>query len=88
MAQINISVPNGLKAWIDAQVEGGRYSSPSDMIRELIRRAQEEAEEMAWLQGEIDKGLASPIIDRDAREVLKEIMDENRAKYADHRTAA
>lgn len=88
MAQINVSVPSGLKSWVDAQVESGRYSSPSDVIRELLRRAQDEAGELAWLQAEVEKGLASPVIERDAREVLQEIMDENRAKYADHRTAA
>lgn len=59
MAQINVSVPHALKAWIDEQVAAGRYSSASDVIRELVRRAQEEAAELAWLQTEIDKGRAS-----------------------------
>jgi antitoxin ParD1/3/4 len=88
MPQINVSVPPALKAWVDDQVAKGRYSSPSDVIRELLRRAQEEAEELAWLQAELDKGMNSPIIEQDAREVLQEIMDENRKKYADHRSAA
>lgn len=88
MAQINVSVPHGLKAWIDEQVSSGRYSSASDVIRELLRRAQTEAEELAWLQAEIDKGRASPIIERDAEEVLDEIMAKNRARYDEARSAA
>ena len=88
MAQLNVSLPDGLKAWVDEQVASGRYSSPSDYIREVLREAQDRAAELAWLQAEIDKGLNSPIIERDAHEVLSEIMAENRAKYADNRTAA
>ena len=88
MAQINVSVPHALKAWIDEQVSSGRYSSASDVIRELLRRAQTEAEELAWLQAEIDKGRASPIIERDAEEVLDEIMAKNRARYDEARSAA
>ena len=88
MAQINVSLPDGLKKWVDDQVATGRYSSPSDYIREILRRAQEEADELAWLQAEIDKGLASPVIEQDACEVLDEVMKENRARYADHRSAA
>jgi antitoxin ParD1/3/4 len=88
MAQINVSLPDGLKKWVDEQVATGRYSSASDYIREVLRRVQDEADELAWLQAEIDKGLASPIIEQDASEALDEIMEGNRAKYADHRSAA
>lgn len=88
MAQVNVSLPPALKAWVDEQVASGLYSSSSDYLRELLRRAQQEAEEQAWLQAELDKGMASPIIERDALEVLDEIMAENRGKRADHRSAA
>lgn len=88
MAQINVSLPDGLKKWVDDQVATGRYSSASDYIREILRRVQDEADELAWLQAEIDKGLASPVVEQDALEVLDEIMKKNRAKHADHRSAA
>lgn len=88
MPQINVSVPPGLKTWVDAQVGSGRYSSPSDVIRELLRRAQDEADELAWLQAEIDKGRASPIIDRDVDEVIDEILAENRKAHDEARSAA
>jgi antitoxin ParD1/3/4 len=79
MAQMNISVPDGLKNWADQRVADGRYASTSDYVRDLMRRDQEKSAEVAWLQAEIDKGRASPVIDRDASEVLREIMARNRA---------
>ena len=56
VAQLNISVPDALKAWVDARVAEGRYSSPSDYVRDLLRRDQNAAEELRWLRAEIDKG--------------------------------
>jgi len=74
MAQMNISVPDGLKAWAEARVAEGRYSSTSDYIRDLMRRDQEYAEKLAVLQAEIDKGFASPDI------TIRDIMAEPAAK--------
>jgi antitoxin ParD1/3/4 len=81
MAQMNISVPDGLKGWAEKRVSEGRYADASDYVRDLMRRDQEHAQEVAWLQSEIDEGRASGIIDRDASEVLDEIMAENRALH-------
>jgi antitoxin ParD1/3/4 len=41
MSTMNISLPEGLKAFIDQQVEGGNYGSSSEYIRELIRKEQD-----------------------------------------------
>ena len=88
MPQINISVPEGLKSWIDSRVAGGRYSSPSDYIRELVRQDQAEAAENEWLQAELDRGLASGICEENAHEVIERIIRENRTSADGHRTAA
>jgi putative addiction module antidote protein, CC2985 family len=37
MQTMNISLPDGLKDFVEAQVGSGRYSSASEYIRELIR---------------------------------------------------
>jgi len=77
MSQLNVSIPPALKNWIDSRVTEGRYSSASDYIRELVRRDQDAAkEETAWLRGLIAEGLASGVIEKDASEVLREIMAE------------
>jgi antitoxin ParD1/3/4 len=75
MSQLNVSIPPALKSWIDARVAEGRYSSASDYVRDLVRRDQESApDETLWLRGLIEEGLASGVIDKPAKQVLREIM--------------
>lgn len=47
MATMNISLPDAMKAWVEAQAEGGRYSNSSDHVRDLIRRDQERQDKIA-----------------------------------------
>jgi antitoxin ParD1/3/4 len=80
MAQLNVSIPPALKSWIDHRVAGGRYSSPSDYLRELIRRDQEaEPDETEWLRGLIAEGLASGRLNENPKDVLRQIMAEHPA---------
>ena len=51
MPQPNASLPDGLKAWTDARVAEGRFSNPSDYVRDLIRRDQDAAAELRWPRG-------------------------------------
>ena len=49
MQNVNISLPDQLKEYIDTQIGSGRYSSASEYVRQLIledekRRAQESLE--------------------------------------------
>lgn len=70
MAQMNVSLPEGLKAWAEARVAEGRYSSTSDYIRDLMRRDQEDAEQLARLQTAIDHGRASGISKRSISDII------------------
>ena len=45
MQTMNISLPEPLKAFVDAQIAAGRYSSVSEYVRELIRADQKRREE-------------------------------------------
>jgi antitoxin ParD1/3/4 len=65
MAQMNVSLPEGLKSWAERRVAEGRYSSTSDYVRDLIRRDEEQEEKRLRLQAAIDEGLASGVSDRD-----------------------
>ena len=38
---MNVSLPAELRTYVDEQVEGGRYGSTSEYVRELIRRDQD-----------------------------------------------
>jgi antitoxin ParD1/3/4 len=59
MATMNISLPDQMKAYAEAQTRDGRYSNVSDYMRDLIRRDQEKAQALAEIQALIDEGLAS-----------------------------
>lgn len=59
MATMNVSLPDPMKAWVEAQVEGGKYANSSDYVRDLIRRDQERRAQNEALQAAITQGLES-----------------------------
>ena len=73
MAQMNVSLPEGLKAWAESRVAEGRYSSTSDYVRDLMRRDQEYAEKLRRLQEAIDEGFASGVSEQSVDEVFAEL---------------
>lgn len=81
MATMNVSLPDPMKDWVEAQARTGRYSNASDYVRDLIRRDQERAGKLAELQGLIDEGMASGVSRRTMDEVLQEAR--SRAGTAD-----
>lgn len=71
MATMNISLPDPMKEWVEAQARGGRYSNASDYVRDLIRRDQERALAVAELQRLVTEGIDSGVSSRSMDEVLK-----------------
>lgn len=61
MATMNVSLPDPMKDWVEAQARTGRYSNASDYVRDLIRRDQERADKIARLQRLLTEGLESGI---------------------------
>ena len=59
MATMNISLPEQMKTWVEAQTREGRYSNSSDYLRDLIRRDQERRQALAEIQQAVDEALAS-----------------------------
>ncbi|QFS84805.1 type II toxin-antitoxin system ParD family antitoxin [Roseivivax sp. THAF197b] len=59
MATMNVSLPDPMKAWVEARLKDGNFSNTSDYMRHLIRRDQERAQALAGLQQAIDEGLKS-----------------------------
>ena len=57
MADLNVSLPDALKSWLDALLSQGRFSSASEYISELMRRDQDEQQRLQqlWREG-IDSG--------------------------------
>jgi antitoxin ParD1/3/4 len=59
MATMNISVPDPMKDWVQAQIDEGKYASSSDYVRDLIRKDQKEKDKLAALQAAITLGIKS-----------------------------
>ncbi len=56
---MNISLPDQMKAFAEAQTRDGRYSNVSDYMRDLIRRDQDRQQAIAEIQALVDEGLGS-----------------------------
>jgi antitoxin ParD1/3/4 len=74
MATMNISLPDQMKAWVEAQSKDGSYANASDYVRDLIRRDQVKAEKIANMQRLIDEGRASGISDRSMSDIKAEAL--------------
>ena len=59
MATMNVSLPEQMKDWVEAQSKDGTFSNASDYVRHLIRQDRERQRAIAQLQAEIDKGINS-----------------------------
>ena len=76
MTNMNVSLPEPMRDWIEAQVKGGRYGNASEYVRELIRRDQErqasEQLERLLLAG-LDSGSATPMTKKDWADLRSEV---------------
>jgi antitoxin ParD1/3/4 len=72
MAQMNVSLPDGLKTWAESRVLEGRYSSTSDLVRDLLRREQDYTTKLERLQAAMDEGLASPAVAASIDEIIEQ----------------
>jgi antitoxin ParD1/3/4 len=70
MATMNVSLPDPMKDWVEAQAKTGRYSNASDYVRDLIRRDQARTDKIAAMQRFVDDGIASGIGSRSADELF------------------
>lgn len=61
MAQMNISIPDKLKAWVESRVADGTFASSSDYLRDLVRRDQRAEAALENLRMEILAGIESGV---------------------------
>jgi len=72
MATMNVSLPEPMKRWVEAQAEDGRYANSSDYVRDLIRRDQVRREKIAAMQKLVDEALAEPAVEMTMDQILEE----------------
>ena len=69
MATMNISLPDPMKNWVEAQTATGRYSNASDYLRDLIRRDQERLAKVAHMQMLVDEARQGGISDETMEDI-------------------
>jgi len=78
MVSLNISLPQPLKKYVESQVSLGEYGTPSEYVRELIRRDKETR--VAKLEESLLKALGSGSVRITAKELatrpLLELLEE------------
>jgi len=82
MATMNVSLPNEMKDWVEAQVKTGRYGNSSDYVRDLVRKDQERAEAYEELNRLLDEGIASGFSEMSLDEVFDEARREALAELS------
>ena len=71
MATMNVSLPDPMKEWVEAQTKTGRYANASDYVRDLIRKDQERNDKIAAMQRFVDEGLKSGVGSRSKDELFE-----------------
>lgn len=61
MSTMNISLPDGLKEFVDAQVGVRGFGTSSEYVRELIRKDQDRQQLRALLLAGAQSGPATPV---------------------------
>jgi antitoxin ParD1/3/4 len=81
MSQLNVTIPPALRSWVDHRIAEGRYSSASDLVRDLLRRDQESAEDdAAWVRAMVAEGLASGISPEKPETIIENIIARRKAR--------
>ena len=80
MNDLSKLLPPDLELWIEGRVALGEYFDSGDYIRELIRRDRAQVKDTEWVRERVAEGLASGFIDKDASQVIEEIIAERRAR--------
>lgn len=71
MATMNVSLPDLMKNWVEAQADTSRYSNASDYVRDLIRRDQERAVKIEEMQCLVNEGVESGTSGRSLSTIMK-----------------
>ena len=76
MTDLSFSLPSDLARRVESRIAEGEFADAGEYLRELVQRDLDEAADAAWVREKIAEGEASGFIDKDAREVLREIVAE------------
>ena len=72
MATMNVSLPDQMKEWVEAQVRDGKFGNSSDYVRDLVRRDQERTKKMVEFERLVQEGRDSGISPLSLDEIFAE----------------
>jgi len=75
-ASISISPPND--EWIQAQIESEEFSSRSEVVNDLIRKARKEADEIQAIRSALIEGENSGTSTKSPDEIINAVIEERR----------
>jgi antitoxin ParD1/3/4 len=78
MATMNVSLPDPMKDWVEAQTQDGKYANSSDYVRDLIRRDQACQEKRQALIQALIEGEKSGISERTPDEIMNAVLEQRR----------
>lgn len=78
MARQSISFTTPNDDWLKAQVESEEYTSKSDVVNDLIRKARAQQNEIEVIRAKLIKSEQSGFITQTREEILAEFKDELR----------
>lgn len=78
MATMNVSLPDPMKTWVEAQVDSGHYSNASDYVRDLIRRDQEYRDKRETLIRALMAGESSGVSERSIDDIWNDLKARHR----------
>ena len=73
MATMNISLPQQMKDWVEAQSADGKYANSSDLVRDLIRKEQIKQEKIAAMNEKIEEAYASGLVEMTVDELFAKV---------------
>lgn len=79
-----ITLPDDVEAFIDAQLEAGAYGDPSELVADAVRRLASEGEpdDLSWLRDEVQARLNDSRPSVPADDVWR-MLEEQAAKRRD-----
>ncbi len=73
---ISFTTPND--DWLKAQIESDEYTSKSDVVNDLIRKARAQQSEIEWIRAKLIKAEQSGFTNMTRDEILAQSKDELR----------
>ncbi|RLA44585.1 MAG: type II toxin-antitoxin system ParD family antitoxin [Gammaproteobacteria bacterium] len=78
MARASISITPPNDAWIQSRIDSEEFSSRSEVVNDLIRKARKEQDEIEAIRLALTKGEESGVSNRTADDIINSVIEKRR----------